>query len=197
MKNSNINKNRMRVAIGRLSLSKTKSVIQTSLIVGTLVALLSFSGQALGQVPNDPFVILLTGIYQPVVHGPNLGLSQVNLSDGTYSKTDIYRVSGLPGNTRNAVGNFYARFDFSLRPLCAYQLPGGAMAMEFTGGGFDAPIPDGEGGVYLPGTFELTILEATGIYQSFAGGHNHMVDLLHLLADGRADEYCFCNISRP
>jgi len=71
------------------------------------------------------------------------------------------------------------------------------MTMEFTGGGFDAPIPDGEGGVYLPGTFELTILEGTGIYQSFAGGHNHMVDLLHLLADGRADEYCFCNISRP
>src|SRR5206468_12326835 len=63
------------------------------------------------------------------------------------------------GNTRNAVGNFYARFDFSLRPLCAYQLPGGAMAIEFTGGGFDAPIPDGEGGVYLQGTFELTILE--------------------------------------
>src|SRR5438874_13287530 len=131
MKNSNINKNRMRVAIGRLSLSKTKSVIQTSLIVGTLVALLSFSGQALGQVPNDPFVILLKGIYQPVVHGPNLGLSQVNLSDGSYSTTNIYRVSGLPGGGGNPVGDFYARFDFSLPPLCAYQLPGGAMTMEF------------------------------------------------------------------
>src|SRR6266446_2513039 len=95
MKNSNINKNRMRVAIERLSRSKTKSPIQTSLIVGTLVALLSFSGQALGQVPYDPFVILLKGIYEPVVHGPNLGLSQVNLSDGSYSTTNIYRVSGL------------------------------------------------------------------------------------------------------
>jgi hypothetical protein len=196
MKNSNINKNRMRVAIGRLSLSKTKSVIQTSLIIGTLVALLSFSGQALGQVPNDPFVILLKGIYQPVVHGPDLGVSQVNLSDGSYSKTNIYRVSGLPGNTGNAVGNFYARFDFSLRPLCAYQLPGGAMMMEFTSSDYII-VPDGMGGFFLEGTFELTILEATGIYQSFAGGHNHMVDILHFLADGRADEDCLCNISRP
>ena len=178
-------------------MKNSNNVKVAALTLGTLIALLSFPGQAVGQLPNDPFVILLNGIYQPVVHGPNLGLAQVNLSDGTYSKTDIYRVSGLPGNTGNPVGNFYARFDFSLPPLCAYQLPGGAMTMEFTGGGFDAPIPDGEGGVYLPGTFELTILEGTGIYQSFAGGHNHMVDLLHLLADGRADEYCFCNISRP
>jgi hypothetical protein len=51
--------------------------------------------------------------------------------------------------------------------------------------------------VYLQGTFELTILEGTGIYQSFAGGHNHMVDMLHLLADGRAVEDCLCNISLP
>ncbi len=184
-------------SIGRLSLSKTKSVIQASLIAGTLVALLSFSGQALGQgVPNNPFVLLLKGIYQPVVHGPNLGLSQVNLSDGSYSKTKIYRVSGLPGGTYEAVGNFYARFDFSLRPLCAYQLPVGAMTMEFTSNDYII-VPDGIGGNFLIGTFELTILEATGIYRSFAGGHNHMVDRLHLLADGRADEYCFCNISRP
>ena len=177
---------------------KNSNIVKAAaLTLGTLVVLLSFSGRALGQVPNDPFVILLTGIYQPVVHGPNLGLSQVNLSDGTYSQTRIYRVSGLPGNMDNPVGNFYARFDFSLRPLCAYQLPGGAIAMEFTGGGFDDPIPDGEGGVYLQGTFELTILEATGIYRSFAGGHNHMVDMLHILADGRAVEDCLCNISRP
>src|SRR5947207_3870448 len=177
---------------------KNPNIVKAAaLTLGTLVVLLSFIGLALGQVPDDHFVILLKGIYHPVVHGPNLGLSQVNLSDGSYSTTNIDRVSVPPGNTGNPVGNFYARFDFSLRPLCAYQLPGGAMTMEFTGGGFDAPIPDGEGGVYLPGTFELTILEATGTYQSFAGGHNHMVDLLHLLADGRADEYCFCNISRP
>ena len=51
------------------------------------------------------------------------------------------------------------------------------------------------------GTFELTILEGTGIYKPFAGGHNHMVDKLHFLAPGDGsggiDEFCFCNISRP
>ena len=58
-------------------------------------------------------------------------------------------------------------------------------------------IPDGQGGQFLEGTFELTVLEGTGIYRSLAGGHNHMVDKLHLLASGAADEYCFCFISRP
>jgi hypothetical protein len=57
-------------------------------------------------------------------------------------------------------------------------------------------IPDRVGGYYLKGTFELTILEATGVYSSFAGGHNHMVDTLHQLSDGISyDEYCFCHIS--
>ena len=47
-----------------------------------------------------------------------------------------------------------------------------------------APVDDGQGGTFLEGTFELTILEGTGIYKPFAGGHNHMVDKLHLLAPG-------------
>ena len=51
--------------------------------------------------------------------------------------------------------------------------------------------------MYMIGTFELTILEGTGIYKSFVGGHNHMVDILLFLADGNLDEYCFCNITRP
>ena len=42
-------------------------------------------------------------------------------------------------------------------------------------------VPDGEGGNFLRGTFDLTILEATGIYAPFVGGHNLMVDNLHLL----------------
>src|SRR5947207_6137919 len=109
---------------------KNPNIVKAAaLTLGTLVALLSFSGQALGQMPSDPFVILLKGIYQPVVHGPNLGLSQVNLSDGTYSKTDIYRVSWLPGNTGNPVVNYYARFDFSLSPWCAYKITDGSMTM--------------------------------------------------------------------
>jgi len=185
-------------SLKRLSLTKTKSLIQASLIVGTLVALLSFAGEALGKptVPtSDPFVILLKGIYEPVVHGPNLGLKQVDLSDGSYSKTRIYRVDGLPGGTDQAVGTFYVQFDGM---MCAYEVPGGALTMMFTpDGGFTEFVPDGLGGMFLIGTFELTILEGTGIYRSFAGGHNHMVDVLHLLADGRYDEDCFCNISRP
>jgi len=67
--------------------------------------------------------------------------------------------------------------------------------MRFTSGGF-TPTSDGQGGFFLDGTFELTILEGTGIYRSFAGGHNHMVDRLHQLANGSFDEHCFCFISR-
>ena len=44
---------------------------------------------------------------------------------------------------------------------------------------FQYLYPTGRVGRILEGTFELTILEATGIYQSFVGGHNHMVDKLH------------------
>jgi len=72
--------------------------------------------------------------------------------------------------------------------------------MRFTGSDY-VFVDDGQGGAFLEGTFELTILEATGVYRSFVGGHNHMVDKLHFLApgdgSGGADEYCFCFISRP
>ena len=72
--------------------------------------------------------------------------------------------------------------------------------MRFTGSDY-VFVDDGQGGKFLEGTFELTILEATGVYRSFVGGHNHMVDKLHLLAPGDGsggfDEYCFCFISRP
>lgn len=155
-----------------------------TLIGGALVALLSSPGRVMAQekaVANDSFVVLLKGVYEPVVDGPNLGLSEVNLSDGSYSITKIYPVNGIPGNTNpnQAVGDFYVQFSGD---LCAYHVPGGSFAMRFTGGGFTEFEPDGLGGTYLIGTFELTILEATGIYQSFAGGHNHMVDKLHQLA---------------
>ena len=169
-----------------------------TLIGGALVALLSSPGRVMAQekaVANDSFVVLLKGVYEPVVDGPNLGLSEVNLNDGSYSITKIYPVNGIPGNTNpnTAVGDFYVQFSGD---LCAYHVPGGSFAMRFTGGGFTEFEPDGLGGTYLIGTFELTILEATGIYQSFVGGHNHMVDKLHQLANGSFDEYCFCFISR-
>ena len=57
------------------------------------------------------------------------------------------------------------------------------------------PFPDGHNGFFLEGTFELAIIEATGVYRAFQGGHNHMVDKLHKLASGQFDEFCFCNIS--
>jgi hypothetical protein len=178
------------------------NIQRRTVIGGALAALLSFPGRIVGQgnaVPNDSFVVLLKGLYQPVVRGPNLGLSMVDLNDGSYSTTKIYPVSGAPGNKneKKAVGTFYVQFTGD---LCAYHVPGGSFAMRFT----DSDVlfvPDGVGGRYLEGTFELTVLEATGIYQSFVGGHNHMVDRLHFLApgdgSGGVDEYCFCFISRP
>ncbi len=175
------------------------NIQRRTLIGGALVALLSSPARVMAKetaVPNDSFVVLLKGVYEPVVDGPNLGLSEVNLGDGSYSITKIYPVNGIPGNTdaNKAVGDFYVQ---PTGHLCAYHVPGGSFAMRFTGGGFTEFEPDGLGGTYLIGTFELTILEATGIYQSFAGGHNHMVDKLHQLANGSFDEYCFCFISRP
>lgn len=140
-------------------------------------------------------VLLLRGLYQPVVDGPDLGLSTVDLSDGSYSTTKIYPVSGVRGhrNVLEAIGDFYVQFTGN---RCAYDLPGGAIAMRFTPRSNTESVPDGFGGSYLQGTFELRIPEATGRYRSFQGGHNRMVDNLHLLASGRADEFCVCLISR-
>ena len=91
-------------------------------MAGTLAALaasplLVSSRQVMAEetdTPNDPFILLLTGVYKPVVKGtgPNLGLSAVNLNDGTYSVTRIYPVWGI-GNEGGAIdqdkaiGNFY------------------------------------------------------------------------------------------
>jgi hypothetical protein len=188
--------------IGLPSPRKTKSFIHASLIVATLAALLAFVVEAGGKsaVPtSDPFVILLQGIYEPVVHGPNLGLDLVDLDDGSYSKTKIYRVEGLPGGTQQAVGTFYVQAfrDVAGSGLCVYDVPGGKFTAVFTEV-ILIPEDDGTGlGVNLVGTAELDILEATGIYKSFVGGHIHMVDILHLTFEGNVfNEYCFCHISR-
>ncbi len=187
--------------IGRAS-SSNEAVVSRRTAIGAagsaLLGVLLFPGRVMAQgkaVPNDPFVLLLKGLYQPVVHGPNLGLSMVNLSDGSYSTTKIYPVSGVPGNdnVNKSIGDFYVQFNGD---LCAFHIPGGSFSMRFTGQDY-VLVPDGQGGQFLEGTFELAVLEGTGIYRSLAGGHNHMVDKLHLLASGAADEYCFCNISGP
>ena len=179
------------------------NIQRRTVIGGALAALLSFPGRIMAQgnaVPNDSFVVLLKGLYGRVVKGPNLGLSMVDLNDGSYMKNKIYPVSGTPGNEneKKAIGDFYVQFPTG--DLCAYHIPGGSFVMRFIDSDVKF-VPDGVGGQYLEGTFELTILEATGIYQSFVGGHNHMVDRLHFLAPGDGsgglDEYCFCFISRP
>jgi len=171
--------------IGRLRRTNTKSLILACLVVGVLVSLLSAPAQASqpspldrGRLPADTFSILLEGPYKqvPPGHGPDLGLATVDLSDGSFSTTKIFAVSGLPedviehgnGHTKKAIGNFYVQFAGS---SVAYDLPGGAIAMVFTGSNTQN-VPDGQGGTYIVGTFELDITEANGIYQSFVGGHN-------------------------
>ena len=175
----------------------TFATLTATLLIQTPITQAGDHGQA--AVPtSDPFVILLQGIYEPVVHGPNLGLDLVDLSDGSYSKTKIYRVDGLPGGTEQAVGTFYVQAfrEVSGSGFCAYDVPGGKFTAHFTEV-ILVPEPDGTGlGVNLVGSAELDILEATGIYKSFVGGHIHMVDILHLTFPDIFDEYCFCHISR-
>jgi hypothetical protein len=194
-----------------------------TMLGGAMAALLSSSRPVRADneaTPNDPFILLLHGIYQPVPAGEgpagNLGLTTVNLNSGFYSKTQIYPIFGVDGanDQKKAIGTFYpeatlTQGKITFTPpnnpgfLVAYDLPGGALAMQFlpapsgAPAGFNSfvPVSDRAGGYYLEGTFELTILEATGVYRAFQGGHNHMVDRLHQLADGSFDEFCFCNIS--
>lgn len=173
------------------------------------------------HAPGNPFILLLHGVYEPVPAGEgpahNLGLTTVDLNSGFYSKTKIYPVFGVDGanDQKKPVGTFYPEAlliggEITFTPptnpgfLAAYDLPGGALAMQFLSPPAGAPAgyddfvvsSDGAGGFYLTGTFELSVLEATGVYRPFQGGHNHMVDRLHQLADGSFDEFCFCNISQ-
>jgi hypothetical protein len=200
-------------------LTKVKSLVLAALLVGALFTLPSTplkAAQASGQVQSErlgnTFSILLSGKYRPVVQAPNLGLSKVDLNDGSYSITKIYRVSGLPVEDRDdhddaslddrkgdrnlekkaAIGNFYVQFNGN---LAAYDLPGGALAMVFTNMDTKA-VPDGQGGTYMVGTYDLNIVEATGRYHAFLGGHNKMVDILHQLPDGSFIEHCICIITR-
>ena len=120
-------------------------------IGGAVAALLASSRPAKADIeglPNDPFIVLLKGIYQPVPMGEgpggNLGLTAVNLSSGFYSKTQIYPIFGVDGanDQKKAIGTFYAEATLAqgkITPnppsnpgdLFAYDLPGGALVMTF------------------------------------------------------------------
>jgi hypothetical protein len=189
-----------------ISRSRVKrNFLQACSIAGALTALFASSTPAMAAKPspNDPVVLWLKGIYQPAVNAPNLGLPGINLNDGTWIVTEIHGVTTVPGSTNQsdaAVGHFYSQ---TTSALVAYDLPGGAILMQFTEGGWGAPISDGQGGYYYQETWELNILEATGIYSPYTGGHNHMVDRFHSLkgdfltnpAAGPFDENCYCIIS--
>src|SRR5436189_5679017 len=50
------------------------------------------------SVPNDPLILLLRGVYQPVPKGSgqhNFGLTTADLDDGSYSNTRIYPIFGI------------------------------------------------------------------------------------------------------
>ena len=147
-----------------------------------------------------PFAVLLDGIFKPVPVGggpkDNLGLTQVDLSDGTWSKVKMYPVSGGPGDEgeNGAAGTFYARIG---RGIVAYDLPRGAFTATFTGADVERRN-DPDGSWTQEGTFRLVIVEANGVYQQpLAGGHIHMVDVLKWRAgEQNFLEYCFCHVHR-
>ena len=204
-------------SINCLPLTKIKNFMLISLLVATLIPVPLQSAAPSphpGWRPADTFSILLSGPYEavpekPIVDCPDLGLLQANICDGSYSKTKIFAVSGLPDEDSGLanrgkqsgdddrdmkrIGTFYVQF---VGNHAAYDLPGGALTMLFTADN-TVTAPDGQGGTYFVGTVDLDIVEATGIFKSFVGGHNKMVDILHLLADGTFVEHCICVISRP
>jgi hypothetical protein len=89
---------------------------------------------------------------------------------GTYRGSEY---SPNSGRQQHRIG-YIARSRFYLgSTYCAYDLPGGTIAMHFTGNTLVA-VPDGQG-AFTVGTIDINIIEATGVYQSFVGGHNKMV----------------------
>jgi hypothetical protein len=145
--------------------------------------------------PSNQFVVLLEGTFQSFSVVPDLGLMMPNLGNGRYKTVPMYNIeSGVPGPTDKAVGNFYT---LGGEMLFVYDLIKGAMtAMMIPETSVTQTTSDGAGGIVISGTYELDILEANGIYQSFEGGHIHMVDVLQITATGLFVEHCFCFISK-
>jgi hypothetical protein len=145
--------------------------------------------------PANKFVILLEGTFQHAGLVADFGLELPNLNNGRYQKVPFYHVeSGVPGPTDEPAGTFYA---LGGEGYFCYDLGKGSLtAMMIMDTSVTETIPDGSGGFFINGTYELDILEATGIYGSFSGGHIHMLDALHRTAAGTFVEHCFCFISK-
>jgi hypothetical protein len=176
----------------------TFAALAATLLFQTSIARADDDGKAVP--PSNPFVILLEGTFglAKVEDVPDLGLVLPDLKNGSYQTVPIYNVdSGVPGPSDEACGTFYA---LGGEMLFAYDLGKGALtAMMIDGTSVVERIPDAVGnGFSLVGTYELDILEATGIYRSFADGHIHMVDVLHVTPGTPIVrvEHCFCYISR-
>ena len=88
-----------------------------------------------GELPANPFVILLRGTYKPVKRCPDLGLFLVDICDGSYLTVKIYSVSGLleedEEDREQVIGNFYVAPGMG-KPV-AYDLPGGGVDDGFHG----------------------------------------------------------------
>ena len=105
------------------------AVLAATLLFQTSITRAGDHGQAVP--PSNPFVILLDGIYQPIVNVPDLGLDLPHLGNGIYKKVPIYNLaSGFPGPTDKVVGTFYA---LGGENLVAYDLRKGALTAQFVG----------------------------------------------------------------
>jgi hypothetical protein len=169
----------------------TIATLAATLLFQTPIALAGVGNQVVA--PSNSFVVLLEGTFEPAGVVPDLGLVMPHLNNGIYKKVPIYNIdNGIPGPTDKAVGTFYA---LGGEMLFAYDLRMGALTAMMTSSN-TVTTSDGAGGIFISGTYELDILEATGIYKSFGGGHIHMVDILHRTAAGVFIEHCFCYISK-
>ena len=185
--------------------SRSKLVSWTVGVVGLLLVCVSpVLAQGKPQ-PNDPVVLLIKGPWTPIGTQPNI--PGIVLPPDIYVENTLYRVTSIPNVNNQDQGVIGHVFLGANSGAIAYDLPGGAMAMEFTGGGWDqSPISDGHGGLYYQETWELTIGQATGIYSPYLKGHNHMVDRFDALTGGTSGlfaapnflpdiEFCYCIIS--
>jgi hypothetical protein len=150
------------------------------------------------KTPGDAFTVVLSGTYQPVTKGPNVG-PDINLSDGSgWTKIDFYPVSGIGNNQNHPIGNFFVQANAGVDSFVGYNVPGrGTMEMQFTNIDLNLVYTSPAGDQFFQGTEDLNIVAATGAFAGFVGGHNHMVDDLTVHANGQQSDTCFCNITPP